>query len=86
MHTPTPVRSIPDCCEIFDTNGAQYAKAYTPEIAAHIVKCVNLHDELVAFIKRYTIEAEASGGWDNDDDLFTLGINIVKRAEAHNED
>lgn len=56
-HTPTPWVSVGGCIETVDdtlNDGFYIATVYGADYAAnaaHIVKCVNMHDELVATIK-----------------------------------
>lgn len=56
----TPLRTGYIGREVLDSLGNIYAKTYSPEKASHIVKCVNMHDELVEALKtaRLFIEGE----------------------------
>lgn len=51
---PTPLRQDNiRLRHIYDSEDYQIARTQTPEQAEHIVKCVNIHDELVAFVKKF---------------------------------
>jgi len=38
--------------------------------------------DLLAFVQRYRDEAEATGGWKGDDDLFSAAVAAIAKAEG----
>ncbi len=59
-HTPTPWKVGYLGREIVSSVDTSVGKAYWKQDAAHIVKCVNMHDELVEALKRVAESGEFS--------------------------
>lgn len=67
-HTPTPWHMQKDSVHVYGKDGGMVANTITAcsgnnerENAAHIVKCVNMHDELVEALKQAYAVCKAHG-------------------------
>lgn len=66
----------------FDIGNIQQTKEQRETDAAHIVKCVNMHDELVSELSRAKEELLRRTNIDTDDWFFIANIeNLLKRAK-----
>lgn len=65
-------------CICSDKEGA-IADVWTTAADARLIALAPL---LLDFVERYRDEAEASGGWKGDDDLFNSAVHLIAKAEG----
>lgn len=77
-HTPTPL--IADDGYIFDADHNIVGKTYDRRYAAHIVKCVNMHEELVEALKALHLQALQSSVNDKSNDYGCEALDLAYAA------
>lgn len=79
--TRTPKPLLTDDGYIFDADQKIVGKTYDRKYAAHIVKCVNLHDELVAML-RDLLEAtdDPENDADGEESVFVAARGLLTKA------